>query len=128
MAHSQLQACNSSIAQLLTSSFLFPGRDLTLIIPLGAAVVGIGYYLYKKGICCKKDQGPCKNKGVVNLSIRKDEAKIVDTLDIEDIGEKKVFCRCWRSKLFPYCDGSHNQHNNETGDNVGPLIIGKKSN
>lgn len=24
---------------------------------------------------------------------------------------------------FPYCDGSHNEHNKETGDNVGPIIV-----
>ena len=24
---------------------------------------------------------------------------------------------------FPYCDGSHNQHNTDTGDNIGPLIL-----
>ena len=24
---------------------------------------------------------------------------------------------------FPHCDGSHNKHNAETGDNVGPLIV-----
>lgn len=27
---------------------------------------------------------------------------------------------------FPYCDGAHAKHNEETGDNVGPLIIKKK--
>lgn len=27
---------------------------------------------------------------------------------------------------FPYCDGSHNAHNDTTGDNVGPLIVNKK--
>ena len=27
---------------------------------------------------------------------------------------------------FPYCDGSHSKHNEETGDNVGPLIVKKK--
>lgn len=27
---------------------------------------------------------------------------------------------------FPYCDGSHNKHNEECGDNVGPLIIKRK--
>ena len=26
---------------------------------------------------------------------------------------------------FPYCDGSHNAHNKDTGDNVGPLKINK---
>ena len=28
---------------------------------------------------------------------------------------------------FPYCDGSHNAHNRETGDNVGPLIVKRKA-
>lgn len=27
---------------------------------------------------------------------------------------------------FPLCDGSHIKHNEETGDNVGPLIIKRK--
>ncbi|KAF8357472.1 hypothetical protein PRIPAC_92467, partial [Pristionchus pacificus] len=51
---------------------------------------------------------------------------IVHSFDIEDIGEKKVYCRCWKSEKFPFCDGSHNKHNKENGDNVGPLIIDKK--
>lgn len=63
----------------------------------------------------------------VNLNVNKQSSKIVDTADIEDIqkcdGKKAVYCRCWRSKKFPMCDGSHNQHNEVTGDNVGPLIV-----
>ena len=35
--------------------------------------------------------------------------------------------RCWKSKKFPYCDGSHAKHNKETGDNTGPLIIKKSA-
>ncbi|VDM01266.1 unnamed protein product [Schistocephalus solidus] len=54
------------------------------------------------------------------------QAKCVDIVDIESIDQKKVFCRCWLSSKFPYCDGSHNKHNEETGDNVGPLIIEPK--
>lgn len=34
---------------------------------------------------------------VVNLDIKKNEAKVVDQFDVEDIGDKKVYCRCWRS-------------------------------
>ena len=34
----------------------------------------------------------------MNLSVKKDVNKVVDTVDIEDITEKAVFCRCWRSK------------------------------
>ena len=83
----------------------------------------------------------------------------MDTVDIEDMGDKAVFCRyqhhlhivtcgklisstlhelrcttstspsprCWKSKKFPYCDGSHAKHNTVTGDNVGPLIVKKSA-
>ncbi|GMT19191.1 hypothetical protein PFISCL1PPCAC_10488, partial [Pristionchus fissidentatus] len=51
---------------------------------------------------------------------------VVNTVDIEDITEKKAYCRCWKSSKFPLCDGSHNAHNKETGDNLGPLIIDRK--
>ena len=82
----------------------------------------------------------------VNETIKMECAKVVDTVDIEDMGDKGVFCRyrfrklhdqiyivhvtvirCWKSKKFPYCDGSHAKHNTETGDNVGPLIVKKSS-
>ncbi|VCW67544.1 unnamed protein product, partial [Gulo gulo] len=36
---------------------------------------------------------------------------------------KGVYCRCWRSKGFPFGDGFHTKHNEGTGDNLGPLII-----
>lgn len=71
-------------------------------------------------------------KPVVNVAIKKTEAKVVDVIDcgeIENLAQfkdgKLVMCRCWRSEKFPYCDGSHVKHNTETGDNVGPLIIKK---
>jgi|GEM_PF-2609587 len=63
----------------------------------------------------------------VNQLVKLELEKVVDTChvgEIEDAG-KKVMCRCWKSKKFPYCDGSHVQHNKETGDNVGPLILEK---
>jgi len=34
---------------------------------------------------------------VINSLVKKNEEKVVDTVDVEDIGEKKVFCRCWKS-------------------------------
>ncbi|XP_043375789.1 CDGSH iron-sulfur domain-containing protein 1 isoform X3 [Dermochelys coriacea] len=97
---------------------------------------------------------------MVNLHIQKDNPKVVHAFDMEDLGDKAVYCRCWRSKKvkrihqveielgevpgtgptflsqsdgivtfhskFPLCDGSHTKHNEETGDNVGPLIIKRK--
>ena len=40
-------------------------------------------------------------------------------------GEKKAFCRCWKSKTFPYCDGSHRDIANLDAD-IGPIIIEAK--
>jgi uroporphyrinogen decarboxylase len=63
------------------------------------------------------------SEGVINPAIKKEEAKVVDMLNADEIKGKAVMCRCWRSGTFPACDGSHVAHNKETGDNVGPLII-----
>ncbi|KAH9516146.1 CDGSH iron-sulfur domain-containing protein 1, variant 2 [Dermatophagoides farinae] len=62
----------------------------------------------------------------MNRKIDLDNVKVVHSFDIEDLDQKAVFCRCWKSEKFPYCDGTHNKHNELTGDNVGPLIIQKK--
>lgn len=70
---------------------------------------------------------PPPQKSPVNLKIQKETPKVVNMVDIEDLGEKVTYCRCWRSKKFPLCDGSHNKHNEETGDNVGPLVLKRKS-
>ncbi len=41
-------------------------------------------------------------------------------------GKPVAYCRCWKSKTFPLCDGSHNDWNKETGDNVAPLVVKEK--
>jgi len=38
-------------------------------------------------------------------------------------GDRIAICRCWKSSKMPYCDGSHNKHNKEYDDKVGPCII-----
>jgi len=91
------------------------------ILPWAVSAVAVGYALYVTLLLYKNKKGT-----KVNLKVQKDTDKVVHTLDMEDIGSKKVFCRCWRSEKFPYCDGSHNSHNETTGDNVGPLIVKKK--
>ncbi|KAK4533745.1 hypothetical protein CCYA_CCYA19G4627 [Cyanidiococcus yangmingshanensis] len=42
-------------------------------------------------------------------------------------GDKFPACRCWQSKKFPMCDGSHATYNKETGDSVGPLVVTVKA-
>lgn len=102
------------------SGFSLSKEHLAVAVPVAvvAAVGGflVGHYLTGRG--CKKGQ--------VNTCVSKDSPKVVHSFDMEDIGSKAVYCRCWKSKKFPYCDGAHTKHNEETGDNVGPLIIKKK--
>ncbi|XP_074400666.1 CDGSH iron-sulfur domain-containing protein 1 isoform X1 [Zonotrichia albicollis] len=88
---------------------------------IAAGAAALGYLAYKAILC--KDKA---SKAMVNPNIQKDNPKVVHAFDMEDLGDKAVYCRCWRSKKFPLCDGSHTKHNEETGDNVGPLIIKRK--
>ena len=61
-------------------------------------------------------------EGKMNNKIDLDSPKVA-TIEKMQEGDKKVYCRCWKSETFPLCDGSHMAHNKETGDNVGPLIL-----
>uniref|UniRef100_A0A7S0ASB7 Iron-binding zinc finger CDGSH type domain-containing protein n=1 Tax=Minutocellus polymorphus TaxID=265543 RepID=A0A7S0ASB7_9STRA len=69
--------------------------------------------------------------GQINPSIMKSDPKVVNICSLKDIEDSVLksdkgvvaYCRCWRSKTFPYCDGSHVKHNKSTGDNTGPLVI-----
>ncbi|XP_005861175.1 PREDICTED: CDGSH iron-sulfur domain-containing protein 1 [Myotis brandtii] len=90
-------------------------------VTIAAGTATIGYLAYKT--IYVKDH---RNKTMMNLHIQKDNPKVVHAFDMEDLGAKAVYCHCWRSKKFPFCDGSHTKHNEETGDNVGPLIIKRK--
>ncbi|TRY55867.1 hypothetical protein DNTS_029118 [Danionella cerebrum] len=104
---------------MTTSSSINKDIVTAVSVTFGAAALGILFYktYFNKSKCAKSK---------VNLDLKKDNPKVVDAFDIEDLGDKAVYCRCWRSKKFPFCDGAHAKHNQETGDNVGPLIIKRK--
>ena len=63
----------------------------------------------------------------INHAIKKEDKVVKEVMEISEVfnGDKKMvaFCRCWKSAKFPFCDGSHNQHNRETCDNVGPIVV-----
>lgn len=95
--------------------------ELVTAISLTAGAAAVSVLVYKAFFSTNKS-----SKSKVNLDLQKDNPKVVHAFDIEDLGDKAVYCRCWRSKKFPFCDGAHAKHNEETGDNVGPLIIKRK--
>jgi len=94
-------------------------KDWMSLIPPTALTAGIVYMSYLA--FCPESRPKPKNH--VNHKICKQESKVVNSVDIEDIADKAAFCRCWKSNNWPYCDGSHGKHNIDTGDNVGPLIV-----
>lgn len=64
---------------------------------------------------------------MINTNIRKTEAKVVDFVVASKLEKPQVaYCRCWKSRTFPLCDGSHVAHNKLFKDNVGPLVIKKE--
>uniref|UniRef100_A0A3Q3W7Z1 Iron-binding zinc finger CDGSH type domain-containing protein n=1 Tax=Mola mola TaxID=94237 RepID=A0A3Q3W7Z1_MOLML len=108
------------MAAVSSSGFRLTKEHLVVAVPV-AVVAAAGGFLVSRYL----NRRSCQ-KGLVNTFISKDSPKVVHSFDMEDIGTKAVYCRCWKSKKFPYCDGSHAKHNEETGDNVGPLIIKKR--
>ncbi|XP_027311810.2 CDGSH iron-sulfur domain-containing protein 2 [Anas platyrhynchos] len=92
------------------------------LLPFLGVLALLGYLAVRPFLHKKKQQ----KDSLINLKIQKENPKVVNEINIEDLCLTKAYCRCWRSKTFPVCDGSHNKHNELTGDNVGPLILKKK--
>jgi CDGSH-type Zn-finger protein len=95
-------------------------------VAIFAAIVTLGIFFLSM------NSNASKKAPRVNHKVKLDSAKVVDTVkcaDMETYAQYKdgkvVMCRCWKSEKFPYCDGAHTKHNEQTGDNVGPLIIQK---
>lgn len=88
-----LLMCNVFIKKFNCVSFclfLSVNDNVQQILPWAVSAVAVSYVIYVTFCCSKK-------KGRVNSNIQKDCDKVVHSLDIEDIGKKAVFCRCWKS-------------------------------
>uniref|UniRef100_K3WAJ6 Iron-binding zinc finger CDGSH type domain-containing protein n=1 Tax=Globisporangium ultimum (strain ATCC 200006 / CBS 805.95 / DAOM BR144) TaxID=431595 RepID=K3WAJ6_GLOUD len=99
------------------------------LMPLLVTIAVLFYSLFFSG---KSDSKSAKAFRV-NRQVKLEKEKVVDFLDVPEVEDlvnkgkgKCLVCRCWKSKKFPLCDGSHVKHNKETGDNVGPLVIQEK--
>ncbi|KAA0198206.1 Zinc finger CDGSH domain-containing protein 1 [Fasciolopsis buskii] len=96
-------------------------KELLGLATFGAVTGALGYSVYTTVMVHMS-----KRKALINLDISKHLNKCATVVDVESIDKKTSYCRCWRSAKFPFCDGAHNKHNEETGDNVGPLVIEPK--
>ena len=57
----------------------------------------------------------------INSKIELESPKVVNNEEVA-AGEKKVFCRCWKSGTFPLCDAAHVEHNKENGKLFGRIV------
>lgn len=51
--------------------------------------------------------GNSSKVGRINDSIQMESDKVVNKVSTGEIEDMKAYCRCWKSKKFPLCDGSH---------------------
>lgn len=72
----------------------FAGGDWIALIPFVGTVSLIAYVTVK----AFQPKPPVEMKPRCNLKIQKEVQKVVNIVDIEEIGEKVSYCRCWRSK------------------------------
>lgn len=72
-------------------------KDWLTLVPPMAALAGLGYTFYL-AYCPLARPEDSKCSAMCNRRVRKNEAKVVDILQIEDIAEQAAFCRCWKSK------------------------------
>lgn len=71
-------------------------------MPPTALAAGAVYVTYLAFCPIAQCPGRAKVSKRFNKTIRLGEQKVVDMIDVEDIAEKAAFCRCWKTKNFPY--------------------------
>ncbi|KAF5899431.1 CDGSH iron-sulfur domain-containing protein 2, partial [Clarias magur] len=70
------------------------------LLPLLGILALLGYLTIRPFLPKKKKQRDC----LINLKIQKENPKVVNEIDIEDLRSTNVcYCRCWRSKTDFQC-------------------------
>lgn len=97
--HSTLVRTNKITFLLrIHATFVSATEHVVVAVPVAVVAFAGGFLVsrYLTSRCCKKSQ--------VNTSICKDSPKVVHSFDMEDIGTKAVYCRCWKSKKVSLLD------------------------
>ncbi|KAG1962270.1 CDGSH iron-sulfur domain-containing protein [Pimephales promelas] len=89
---SQVPGLSALIKPGLIPGFKVSKDQLTTIVPIAVAAALSTYLLTRY---FSSQSSPASR---VNLTVKKDSPKVVHSFDMEDIGNKAVYCRCWRSK------------------------------
>lgn len=72
-----------------------PVSEWLRLLPLLGILALLGYLTIRPFLPKKKKQRDC----LINLKIQKENPKVVNEIDIEDLNSANVcYCRCWRSK------------------------------
>ena len=71
------------------------GCEWVQLVPL-VVTTSVAVYLVVSALIPSKPKK--KEHEWLNKTIEKEKAKVADTFQIEDLGDKMVFCRCWKSK------------------------------
>lgn len=71
------------------------GGEWVQLVPL-VVTTSVAVYLVVSALIPSKPKK--KEHEWLNKTIEKEKEKVADTFQIEDLGDKMVFCRCWKSK------------------------------
>lgn len=83
---------------MVNDAGMIEGKEVAVFgvvaVAAGAAGFCLGRYFFpssKSGEGCRLNYKHCL-----------DSAKVVNIVDVEDIGQKKSYCRCWKSKTVSF--------------------------
>uniref|UniRef100_A0A9J8CQL4 CDGSH iron-sulfur domain-containing protein 2 n=1 Tax=Cyprinus carpio carpio TaxID=630221 RepID=A0A9J8CQL4_CYPCA len=86
------------------------------LLPLLGILALLGYLTIRPFLPKKKKQ----RDSLINLKIQKENPKVVNEIDIEDLRTPNVcYCRCWRSKTESRSEQADEERSNRSGDEDG---------
>ena len=72
------------------------GNEWVQLVPFVVTTSVVVYLVVSALLPSKPPKKP--DEDWVNKTVQKDKDKVADVIQIEDLGEKVAFCRCWKSK------------------------------